>query len=254
MVFSDKINNIVSSEKYSIFDKNLDIRPDIKFSLYCAQSFSNCYSLTKTAMRRRWLVIYLVISLGITHCVLLRQEPVHPKAKEHNDVAVKYLEKGLCVPAEERFRLALEYGSHFTHPHNGLGMIALLCEHDLKLAAGHFKDALAINSDFAEAHNNLGSTFIQRNPPHYKDACERFEAAIQINPAYLDARENLGFCLMRWGVFEGEQKNIQKQDDLFSKAKSQLNRLLELAPDNPNARRYLMLMDRVQQLRKVSDS
>lgn len=156
------------------------------------------------------------------------------------------------MEAEERFRLSLEYGENFEHPHNGLGMVAMLCNNDLDRAAQHFKDALTVNPDFAEAHNNLGVTFIKRDPPVYNQACEEFKAAVEIDPANLNGRENFGFCLMRRGIIEGD-KDPEARKEYFREAKSQLIRLIELSPDNFNAHHHMGLMALVDKQYEIAE-
>ncbi|MBX2812299.1 MAG: tetratricopeptide repeat protein [Myxococcales bacterium] len=192
--------------------------------------------------RQEQWVLLSVVSGWMLVCASCVNHVIHSHAVKHQNVAIRYLEDGKCIKAEERFRLALEYGDQFAHPHNGLGMVALLCRSDLDQAAQHFKDALAIDDDFAEAHNNLGTTFFRRSPSQYREACERFEAAIEINPAYLDARENLGMCLVRWGVEQGEKGNTAARKRHFRKARSHLLRLRELSPTNTNAEHHLGFM------------
>ena len=198
------------------------------------------------AMRRYKQIVIAIILSNIFGCASCLEQNIHPDAILHSDRGIKYLQEGKCIQAEERFRLALEYGSHFEHPLNGLGLVALNCRQDLDKAAQYFKDAIAVNVDFAEGHNNLGITFFRRTPPNYALACEQFLAAIEINPAYLDARENLGLCYMRQGVFLGEKGKIERRNILFTKARSQLRRLIELSEINANAWHHLGFMDLLQ--------
>ncbi|MGF1511718.1 MAG: tetratricopeptide repeat protein [Myxococcota bacterium] len=170
---------------------------------------------------------------------------VHPDAVIHHNVGIEYLQAGKCEEAEERCRLALEYGTSFAHAHNCLGLVALNCRGDLDVAAQHFKDALARDGDFAEAHNNLGITFFRRTPPRYALACEEFEEAIRIDPRFTDGRENLGTCLMRQGMIAGKTGDLQARRARFALARSHLLRLTELAPTNFNAFHHLGFMDLV---------
>jgi tetratricopeptide (TPR) repeat protein len=104
-----------------------------------------------------------------------------------------------------------------------------------------------VNSDFAEAHNNLGSVFFRQNPPDYDSACEEFKAAIEVDPGYFDARENYGMCLMRQGTIVGDKGNADRQQELYKEARSHFIRLLEMNPNNFNARHHLGFMDLVEQ-------
>lgn len=190
---------------------------------------------------------FVVLLLGAftTRCAACIEKTVHPKAIEHHDMGVEYLKGGQCAQAEERCKLALEYGPNFEHPHNCLGMITIQCYGDLGQAKQHFKDALSVNSDFAEAHNNLGTCFFRENPPNYEIACDEFKAALEIDPGYFDARENLGMCYMRRGTIAGEKGNEDSRKEYYKKARSNLIRLLEMNPNNFNARHHLGFMDLV---------
>ena len=194
-------------------------------------------------MRVRKLVLACLLAATAAVCASCTGKTVHHRAAWLQNAGIQDLEAGQCVQAEERFRLALEYGKKFEHPHNGLGMVALICENDLDRAAQHFKDALAVNSDFAEAHNNLGTTFLRRNPPKYVEACDQFKAAIEIDPAYGDARENLGLCLMRNGTIKGDRGDIEARSKLYKGARSQFRRLVLIEIDNFNGYHHLGLMD-----------
>jgi tetratricopeptide (TPR) repeat protein len=191
----------------------------------------------------RRVVLLPIFALQTVHCATCIDSTVHPEAIKHHDVGIEYLNQGQCVQAEERCRLALEYGPNFEHPHNCLGMVELVCHNNLDAAAQHFKDALSVNSDFAEAHNNLGTCFFRQNPPDYAAACDEFKAAIEVDPGYFDARENFGMCLMRKGTIVGDQGNMEQRKDLYEEARSHLIRLLEMNPNNFNARHHLGFMD-----------
>jgi tetratricopeptide (TPR) repeat protein len=196
----------------------------------------------------------VVSALCLVQCGTCTPVVVHPEAIKHHDVAIQYLNQGQCLEAEERCRLALEYGENFEHPHNCLGMIELQCRNALEKASNHFKDAIAVNPDFAEAHNNLGVTFIRRTPPVYEEACDEFRASLEIDPGYLDARENLCYCLMRRGVIEGAKGKTTQRTELFRDARSNCIRLSELNPNNFNARHHLGFMDMVDERYESSES
>ena len=189
------------------------------------------------------VLISAALSVDCSSCVGV---VIHPEAIKHHDVGIEYLNQGLCVQAEERCRLALEYGPNFEHPYNCLGLVSLSCHGDLGAASQHFKDALAVNPDFAEAHNNLGTVFYRRTPPDYDSACDQFLAALEIDPAYADARENRGVCLMRQGTIRGDRGDIDGRTELFREARSHLIRLLEMYPNNFNARHHLGFMDLIE--------
>ncbi len=200
----------------------------------------------RRALGVRSLVLLALMALISTDCASCVDAGVSPRAIAHHDTGIEYLKQGQCVQAEERCRLALEYGPNFEHPHNCLGMVALTCHGDLGQARQHFKDALAVNPDFAEAHNNLGTVFFRETPPRYEAACDEFLAALEIDPGYFDARENRGMCLMRRGTILGDQGDADGRKEHYSEARSHLIRLLEMNPDNFNARHHLGFMDLIE--------
>jgi len=195
---------------------------------------------------RAWFIA-LIALVGLAGCKSCAGSVIPPEALVHHDIAIQYLNQGQCVEAEERCRLSLEFAPNFAHPHNCLRLVELHCRNNLDEAADHFKRAISANSDFVEAHNNLGVTFFRRKPPLYDEACDQYLAAIEINPSFLDGRENLGLCLMRRGVIAGAQKDIETRTELFRAARSHLIRLTELNPDNFNARDYLGFMDMLEE-------
>ena len=194
-----------------------------------------------------WMAMLALVAVSTARCSACTPHVPHPEAMKHHDIAIQYLNQGECQKAEERCRLALEYGDNFEHPHNCLGMIELVCRNNLDDAAMYFKRALTVNPDFAEGHNNLGVTFFRRSPPEYDPACDEFLAAIEIEPAYLDARENYGMCLMRKGTIAGVTGDLDARKDLYDDARSHLIRLTELNPGNFNARHHLGFMDMMEE-------
>ena len=160
--------------------------------------------------------------MAVSGCQSCASTVIPPEAMAHHDIAIQYLNQGQCLEAEERCRLSLEYAPNFAHPHNCLGLVELHCRNNLEEAARHFKRAISANSDFVEAHNNLGVTFFRRNPPMYDEACEQYTAAIEINPGFLDGRKtNSVLCA---GVLLLDLKE-RKRTDYFRRARSHLIRL-----------------------------
>lgn len=194
-------------------------------------------------MRARSLLLTSLLALVSARCASCTGSAVHPLAILNHDAGIEYLKQNNCELAEERCRLSLEYGPNFEHAYNCLGMVALICRSDLKEAATQFKSALSVNPDFAEGHNNLGTCFFRENPPNYDSACDEFKAAIEIDPAYFDGRENYGMCLMRLGTVVGDKGNQERRTELYKEARSQLIRLLEMNPNNYNARHHIGFMD-----------
>ena len=62
-------------------------------------------------------------------------------------------------------------------------------------AISHFKKAIVLKPEFAEAHNNLGSASTALG--RFDDAVSHFSEALNINPNFAQAQKNLASVLER---------------------------------------------------------
>ena len=90
-------------------------------------------------------------------------------------------------------------------------------------AVTHYRGALAIKPDFAEAHNNLGVALAQQG--EVDKAILHYREALRLKPAYAEAHFNLGLALM----MRGQQRE----------AVEHFRRTLSLRPDSREAQRNL---------------
>ncbi len=64
-------------------------------------------------------------------------------------------------------------------------------------AIDHYRDAIALRPDYAEAHYNLGRLLVEQG--HADEAIEHYEKTVEINPADSEAENNLGVTLFGIG-------------------------------------------------------
>jgi len=127
-------------------------------------------------------------------------------------------------------------------------------------AVGQFQAALAIKPDNARAHFELGNALVEAG--RMAEAIDNYEGALRIQPELAEASNNLGVLLCRSGrVAEGLERidaAIRAQPGFaqahFSRgmallqmgqrdgAVAEFERVLELRPDDPPARRMLELI------------
>ena len=115
----------------------------------------------------------------------------------------------------------------------------------LKTAEQHYRQALAINPELPDAHNNLGTVLLDLNRP--KEAMAPLENALDLNPDYVDALYNLGNA---HGACGNPERAIE-----------QYRRALSLVPEFADAHTNLGLAlleteepeDAVQHLRRAVD-
>ena len=93
------------------------------------------------------------------------------------------------VDVETLYRVTIERNPNCVLAHNNLGMIYAL-RGDSAAAITHFKRALEANPNFAEAEDNLGGE-LAKLPGREREAVEHFEAALRIRPDFPMALLNL---------------------------------------------------------------
>lgn len=94
-------------------------------------------------------------------------------------------------------------------------------------AKASYREALAANQDFVEAHVNLGS-LLARNGD-FEQAAEHEEAALRLKPDAALAHADLG--------------NIRFEQNRFGEAKAEYEQTLKLDPNQPQAREGLAAVD-----------
>ena len=195
--------------------------------------------------RRRFLAqVGLSILLGIyaTHCASAHSPPALCGLEDYVSTGAESLNAGDCSRAEERFRLALALYPKNANAFNGLGMVSLVCDDDLDQAASHFKEAIEMDPDLAEAHNNLGTTLFRRPSPRYAEACDQFAVALEIDPDYEDARENLGTCLMRRAEMADNRGDIAERTRLHKQANAHFLKIAALGYPSYHVRHQLGIL------------
>jgi TolA-binding protein len=82
--------------------------------------------------------------------------------------------------------------------------------HAKKFAAARikFEQAIQANPRFAEAHNNLGFTLSQQGPQNYSTALEHYNKAIQLKPKMAEAYEYRAMLLLRMGRKADAEKDL----------------------------------------------
>ena len=95
------------------------------------------------------------------------------------------------------------------HTHNALGILYAYSLARPEKAEEHFRKAIALDNDFSEARNNLGSFYMARG--RFAEAIPQFEQALA-NALYRDriiAETNLGWALYKTGQPEKGMRRIE---------------------------------------------
>ena len=131
--------------------------------------------------------------------------------------AMAHHRAGRLIDAERLYRLVCDTDPKNARAFHLLGVVAHQLERpDAALLVGR---AVALNPDFAEAHNDRGVILAANGL--FADALSCFERAVTLNPGYNEARNNLGRGLRSLGRLD--------------EAVTQFELVLKSTPDSPVA-------------------
>ena len=72
--------------------------------------------------------------------------------------------------------------------------MAVFAERKIEEAISHYKMAIKLKPDFAEAYNNLGAVLFDAKMT--EEAIDYFKEAIRIRPGYATAQKNIEMALL----------------------------------------------------------
>jgi Flp pilus assembly protein TadD len=156
--------------------------------------------------------------------------------------------------AETLYRTTIDRNPSCWMAHSNLGMLEL--NSSLDEAVAHFKEALRLKPDLAEAHTNLGNA-LQRMG-RLKEAVAEYREAVRLKPDLAEAHNDLGNALPKLGqIKEGEAEcrealriDPDYPDAYYNlgiilqamgkpEAAAQFQEALRLRPDSPEAHNSL---------------
>ncbi|MBI4690681.1 MAG: tetratricopeptide repeat protein, partial [Nitrospirae bacterium] len=110
------------------------------------------------------------------------------KARPYNELGLAYMDKGNPLEAISYFEKALAIKSDLALVHSNIGNAFDELNYT-DLAIIEYKKAIEINPDFETAHYNLGRAYYKKKM--FEEASEEFKIAISLNPFNHDAKQNL---------------------------------------------------------------
>jgi tetratricopeptide (TPR) repeat protein/peroxiredoxin len=127
--------------------------------------------------------------------------------------------------AEESLSRALAIRPDDAEIHYSLGML-FVQQNDFERAAGYLEHAIALRPNYPEALNNLGVLYVRRQD--YGKAEDKFLTGIKVAPRFDQSYLNLA--------------RLYAMRDDRQKARDVLQQLLQLEPDNANAKHALEVL------------
>ena len=164
-------------------------------------------------------LMILIMAVFVGSCATASIENIN-KATAHFKLGVSYLNENNVQPAFIEFRKAYELNPEDKEVLNAIGIIYLLKFEDYPKAIDFFQKAVNIDPDFAEAHNNLG--FAYEKSKKFNEAIESYKKALA-NLIYRSPEKayyNLAKVYYRLG----------KYDDAINAYKEALKRMTDFYP------------------------
>ncbi|TFW71823.1 type IV pilus biogenesis/stability protein PilW [Methylotenera oryzisoli] len=149
----------------------------------------------------RQLGFAATLTLVVAACATQQQQAydasaLKARARAHSDLGSVYLQQRNLEVALDEFTIATKIDSSFAMAYNGLGMVHAALSQDA-LAEMNFKQAIQIEPNNSEAHNNFGNFLCSRG--RADESIKEFMAAVK-NPLYATpaiAYTNAGVCSLR---------------------------------------------------------
>jgi tetratricopeptide (TPR) repeat protein len=151
----------------------------------------------------------------------------HPRALAHNDQCAALLAQGQLIQADAHCDLGLEYSPRYGDLWVNKGLIALR-DGRKQDAKTHFIKAIRYNQEQLQAYQNLGTLYFEEGD--YTRAAESFERALEVDPAFNEARFNLGISYLRLGAKDAEYRR---------KARAEFHKMLAVNPQVADAHHAL---------------
>jgi tetratricopeptide (TPR) repeat protein len=128
-----------------------------------------------------------------THAVAIDPQS---SSNAQNNWGAALADQGLPAEAIEHYRQALQIRPDYADAHFNWG-VALAQQGQPAEAIEHYQQALQIKPEYAAAHYNWGNARARQGQP--AEAIEHYQQALQIKPDYADAHHNLGVALAQQG-------------------------------------------------------
>ena len=171
----------------------------------------------------------VTLTLLVAACVTQSQQStdngnLKARARAHSDLGSVYLQQRNLEVALDEFTIATKIDPTFAMAYNGLGMVHSALGQDA-LAEANFKQAVRVEPNSSESHNNFGNFLCSRG--RVDESIKEFMAAVK-NPLYATpavAYTNAGICSLRKQDVRNAEAYFQRAlqlEPLFHSAAYQL--------------------------------
>jgi tetratricopeptide (TPR) repeat protein len=161
---------------------------------------------------------------------LMRRQVALDKARSNNDRGLQLWYQGDLDGAEAAFRQALADDASYAEAHNNLGGVLWQMKKQAE-ARDEFAAAIGAKPDFAKARNNLGNALLGEGK--LDAAIKEFRAAVAAQPGFTAAHLNFAIALMKSSRNDEAGREIQRALELDPEmAEAHLEKGLLLASES----------------------
>lgn len=175
--------------------------------------------------RPAFVLVVCALMSGLTACITT--PPPHPRALENNELCAQQINLGDLQRAEVYCDLALQFAPQYADVWVNKGLIHLRRE-QVAPAKEAFIKALRYNQEQAQAYNNLGVIYLEKEQALGK-AHDNFQRALKVNPDYTEARYNLA--------------RTYRQMKKYPEARKELMTIVAINPNLADPYHEICLMD-----------
>ena len=148
-----------------------------------------------------------------------------------NKLGNTLLALGDVSQAIDHYRQAIHVNPNYAEAHHNLG-IALGAVENLDTAIRHLRLAVAIDSNYIEAHNSLGLAL--QSQGYVDEAIDQYRRAVAIQPDDAESHYNLGQALSTQGRIVEALKHFRKATALKPDWPALLNMMAWILATHPN--------------------
>ncbi|HMA38229.1 MAG TPA: tetratricopeptide repeat protein, partial [Chloroflexia bacterium] len=172
-------------------------------------------------------------------------------AEAQHNLGLVYHAQGRLDKAHDRIAEALKLNPKLEQGRYNLGVV-LLSEGQLEPAADIFRDLLARDPANAEAHRALG--LVYRGAGRPADAEQELQEALRLRPGYVEVHTDLAALYNQLAGAYPDEEHTRERAELQAKARTELQRAIEIRPDNPDARyNYALMLNAAEQIDAAAD-
>ncbi len=139
-------------------------------------------------------------------------------------VGIMFLQNNMIDDAIKQFRKAIEFDSNYTEAYNNLGLTYIRIG-EYKEAVKTYEEIINRNGQFTDMFNNYGLALLMDE--RIADAQEQFKRALHLNRNYLEAHFNMSLMYLKSAINGSDQLKAPPRSVRIQRASEHLEKIHE---------------------------